>query len=134
MTKKVSATREQVRKFGIMFGVIAVALAAYSFYKVGHAWPWLLAVGGFFFATGLFLYPVLRPLYIGWMSFAYALAWVNTRILLGLFFYLILTPIGLVLRLLGKDLLDERIDGAAKSYWVKRERVAFDRSRYERLF
>jgi hypothetical protein len=68
------------------------------------------------------------------MKFAFVLGWINTRILLGIFFYLILTPIGLIMRISGKDLIDQKIDKGAKSYWKKRERVPFDPAQYERLF
>jgi hypothetical protein len=68
------------------------------------------------------------------MKFAFALAWVNTRLILGVFFYLVLTPSGLVMRLLGKDPLRRRIERSAKSYWIRKEPVLFDKSRYENLF
>ena len=58
----------------------------------------------------------------------------NTRIILGIAFYLIMTPMGMLLKLLGKDLLDKRIDRNAGTYWKDREQKAFDRERYERLF
>jgi hypothetical protein len=89
-------------------------------------WPYLIGGAVFFLFTAFVGQPILRPLYVGWMKFAFVLGWVNTRILLGLFFYLILTPIGLVLRLTGKDLLGLTIDRHATSYWVKRERKPFD--------
>ena len=68
------------------------------------------------------------------MKFAHVLGWINTRLLLGLFFYLVMTPVALVLRLAGKDLLQQRLDRSAKSYWVKREPAPTDPERYERLF
>ena len=68
------------------------------------------------------------------MKFAHALGWINTRLLLGLFFYLVLTPAALILRLLGKDLLHQQVDRSAPSYWIKREPVQLDPERYERLF
>jgi carbamoyltransferase len=58
----------------------------------------------------------------------------NTRLLLGAFFYLILTPIGLVMRLAGKDYLEKQIDRSATTYWIKREPVPMDQKRYENLF
>ena len=95
---------------------------------------WAALVSAIFFVTSLVGYPVLKPVYIGWMTFAFALGWVNTRLFLGLFFYLILTPMGLLVRLLGKDLLDERIDRKASSYWKKRDPAPPDPSRFERMF
>jgi len=117
-----------------MFGAIAAACAAFLLYKGNPAWPWILAAAVFFAGTGLFAVPVLRPIHTGWMKFAYALAWVNTRLLLGLFFYLVMTPVGLLMRLFGKDFLEERLDRSAASYWKKRTEKPFHAGDYERLF
>ncbi len=134
MTERIDASRRNVRKFGILFGILGALLAAYMIYRGSGHWYWPAGASLFFFLSGVAAYPVLKPLYIGWMTFAFALGWVNTRLLLGIFFYIILTPIGLILRLTGKDLLDKRIDRKAPSYWKKRDRTATDRSQYERLF
>ena len=124
----------EVRKFGLMFAAICAAVAAYQAYKGSSLWPWFGGGGAFFLVTGLFMEPVLRPVHAGWMKFAYVLGWINTRLLLGIFFYLVLTPVALVLRLAGKDLLQQRLDRSAQSYWVKREPAQIDPERYERLF
>ncbi|MBI4536071.1 MAG: hypothetical protein HY708_07315 [Ignavibacteriae bacterium] len=134
MTDKINASRKEVRKFGIMFAVICAIIGGYLLYKGADAWRWLAVGSAFFLGTGLVGYPLLKPIYIGWMKFAFVLGWVNTRILLGLFFYLVLTSVGLVLRLLGKDLLNLKFDRSSTTYWVKKERAAFDPKRYERLF
>jgi hypothetical protein len=116
---------------------LALAWGALGFYlQLDHTtailWPSLAA--SFFLLTGFFATPVLRPVYIGWMKFAFALAWVNTRIILGVSYYVVLTPIGLVMRLFGKDFLSERIDRSASTYWIKRAPQEFDPRRYEKLF
>ncbi len=135
MTKEtIESGPREVRKFGLLFALICTLVAAYSWYKSGTVWPYFAGGAVFFLLTGLFVHPVLRPIYIGWMKFAFVLAWINTRILLGIFFYGIITPIGLLMRLFGKDLLDERIDRNATSYWRRRDPEPTDRSRYERLF
>ena len=131
---EIAAGREEVRRFGLLFAGLCALVATYLLFRGRAAWPWFAGGGIFFLATGLLGYPVLRPLYIGWMKFALVLGWVNTRILLGLFFYLILSPIAVILKLLGKDLLDEKIDPHASTYWEKRSQGAVDRNRYERLF
>lgn len=133
-TKTIRGTPDEVRKFGILFAVICILVAAYMAWKGMPPWPYFSAGAVFFLLTGFIAQRILRPLYIGWMKFAFVLGWVNTRVLLGLFFYLILTPIGLILRLTGKDLLGLKIDRNASSYWVKRERKPFDRERAKQQF
>jgi hypothetical protein len=131
---KVDASDKKVRSFGVLFSVLAIAIAAYSYYKQGHVWPWFAGASGFFLITGLLVRPVLRPIYVLWMRFAVVLAWVNTRLILSVFFYGILTPVGFVLRLQGKDPLTRGLDRSASTYWIKRKPEPFDAKRYERLF
>jgi hypothetical protein len=124
----------EVRKFGLLFGAVGAVLGSYLLWRGNPLWPWAFAAGGAFALTGVVAPGLLRPLYRLWMKLAFALAWINTRVLLGLFFYLVMTPVGLVLRAMGKDLLDERIDRRAPSYWIRREATPFDAERYRRLF
>ena len=130
----VPATRKNVRNFGLLFGALCFILSGFLLVKGNAGWVWGAGGGLFFLITGLFAFPVLKPVYASWMLFAFVLGWINTRLLLGAFFYLVLTPIGLLLRLMGKDLLDEALDRNAGSYWKKRERRPFEKGRYERLF
>jgi hypothetical protein len=134
LTKGIRGTREEVRKFGILFAVVFTAVAVYSRYRGIDPWYWFLVGAGGFLLTGHVAPGVLRPLYVGWMKFANLLGWINTRVLLGIFFYLVLTPIGIVLRLTGKDLLDTKLDRHAVTYWKKREVAKTPREQYERLF
>ncbi len=135
MTDALDTSRKAVRKFGLLFTAVCIVLAGILAYR-GHAsaWPWALVAAGFFLVSGFFLQPVLRPLYIGWMKFAFVLGWVNTRIILGVFFYLILTPGSLVMRLFGRDALKLKFDRNAQSYWIPKEQHASGRERYEKLF
>ena len=134
MTSEIKATRKEVQKFGILFAVVFVLIGLYMLWRGREYWYYLPIVGGLFLAGGYFAYTLLRPVYIWWMKLAFVLAWVNTRILLSLFFYLIVTPIGAVMRLFGKDFLDEKIEENRSSYWSRREKKEFDKANYERLF
>ena len=62
------------------------------------------------------------------------MAWINTRLILFIVFYLIFTPLGLVMRLFGADLLERKIDKRKDSYWLKKEKKAFVSSDYDRQF
>ncbi len=134
MTERISSTPKEVRNFGILFTIVFLALAAFAAYKGNHAWPWLLLAACFFLISGLILHAILRPMYIGWMRFAFVLGWINTRVILGIFFYLILTPVGLIMRLFRRDPLHRKFDRKAATYWIKRAPTEFNRERYERLF
>jgi hypothetical protein len=134
LTEKIKDTPNDIRKFGILLTVVSLLLAAYSAYRGHSTWPWFVGAAVFFLITGFFFRAVLRPLYLGWMKFAFLLGWVNTRLILGVFFYLILTPIGMAMRLFGRDPLYRKFDRKATSYWVKRAPSEFKRERYEQTF
>lgn len=127
-------SRRELRKFGITFFVILGVIAAYLWYRQSGFWPWCAGAGVLFLAAGLLIPHLIRPIFTLWMRLAFVLAWINTRLVLGVFFYLILTPTGLLMRLFGKALLDVSFDRAGVSYWRKRDQAAFDRKRCERQF
>ena len=134
ISDRIDASRREVRKFGFLFSAICALIGGYLLYASGEIWWWFFGGSVAFLLSALFLYSVLKPVYIAWMKFAQVLAWINTRIILGIAFYLIVTPMGLLLRLFGKDLLDQKIDRTATTYWKEREKKPFGPERYERLF
>ncbi len=121
---------KDLRSFGMTLGVIFVLLFGLFFPWLFDAeqfplWPWVVC--GVLFVPAL-LYPkALHPLYVVWMKLGYILAWINTRIVLGFVFFLIVTPMGLVMRLLGNDPMDRQPDNSASSYRVKSTREAKER-------
>ena len=131
---EIKSTPKELRNFGILFSILFLVFSAYSAYKGAPTWRWYLGGSAFFLATGLFGHQLLRPLYIGWMKFASILGWLNTRIILGLVFFLIFTPVGLIRRLFQKDVLALKFDRKAPSYWIKRDVTTFEKKRYEQLF
>jgi hypothetical protein len=68
------------------------------------------------------------------MSVAFVLGFVMAHVILTLFFFLVITPIGLLARLSGKDFLSLKLNHEAKSYWIAREQKAKSPSDYERQF
>lgn len=126
--------KKSLRKFGITMAVACLVIAVLIFVKHRHIMIPVILVSAGFFATGLLTPFLLKPLYCLWMRLAFVLSWVNTRIILLLVFFLIFTPIGLVLKLLRKDLLDRKIDKDKDSYWQRRQKKQFSRIDYERLF
>ena len=122
------------RKFGLLFAGVFTVISAYAWWKGSSLLVYFLASAGLFLAASFLLEQVLKPIRIVWMRFAHLLGWVNTRILLGLFFYLVITPVGIVMRMFGKDLLERKIDLDSASYWTSREKEKIPQERYVRLF
>ena len=76
--------------------------------------------------------PLRLPMYLGWMHLVFPIGWVLSHLLFGVIYFLILTPIGLTLRLTGHDPLRRHRPTIAVSYWT--ERPAADLERYFRQF
>ena len=111
-----------LRKFGILTGAIFVVLFAFFFPWVFYAetmpiWPWVVA--GLLWVPALFVPNSLQPVYTTWMRIGHAIGWVNTRIILGLVFYIFVLPMGLIMRMFGKDPMARKHDKSAASYRVK---------------
>ena len=128
--------RKDLRKFGLMVGGILLLLGFFLLWRGRHATIQisLWAIGGSLIVFGAIAPKVLRPVYVAWMKFALILGWVNSRILLSLIFFLLFTPIGLIMRLFGRDALNRRMSGESDSYWVKREPITSAKEHAERQF
>lgn len=109
-------------------------LAAVSAWR-GHVLPprILGALGVLLVVPGLLFPAALGPVERGWMAFASALGWFNTRLILGVVYYVVFTPAGLLRRLAG-DPLDRRLRTGTPSHWIPREPARSDPSRYRKQF
>lgn len=124
----------ELRKFGFILSTVACVMGIIFSFKHKSLYIWPFVLGLLFFITSVSFPRCLKPIHWILMKISFAIGWVNTRILLFLIFYIVVTPIGLVMRLFGKDLLNQRIEREKLSYWIKREEAPFDKSRYEKLF
>ena len=109
------------RSFGIVFAVVFVLIGSWPLFDGGPFRLWALAGAGIFLAAGLFFPTPLRPLNRLWFIFGMALHKVMSPLVMGLLFYLTVTPIALIMRIVGKDPLTRRFDPRAKSYWIERD-------------
>lgn len=114
--------RKQLRSFGLMVGGIFLLIGLWPIiWRGGTPRIWAVGIGATLMVLGLIVPGSLEYVYRAWMAVGHALGWINTRIILGIFFYGILTPIGLMMRLLGKDLIPLKPVPDAGTYRVKRE-------------
>lgn len=111
-------TRAELRKFGLTMAVPLTLLGGLAWWRGSDLSTWLWAAAGVFLVTGLILPGALGPVERAWMKLAWILSSIMTRVLLTLSFFLVITPFGWLLRLMGKDLLELRIDRERESYWV----------------
>ena len=109
------------RSFGILFGIIFAVIAFWPLKSVGEIRVWSLAVASIFLLLGLINSKLLYPLNFVWVKFGELIGKVVAPIVMALIFFIILTPIGLFLRLIGKDLLNIKLN-QNKTYWIKRDK------------
>ena len=126
MTSTGPVTKQDLRKFGLLFGSLVIALfglliPALVGSLLQKLWPWYL--GGSVILLALVWPPILKPLYHAWMKFGEVAGWINTRIILLILFYVVVFPVGLVMKLFGADPLHRKAEPEAQSYRVLREAV-----------
>ena len=104
--------------FGLMFAAVLSVIAVVGWVFFGVVLEWVIIGAGVFGAVALTLPGVLLPFNRLWGVFAERLGRVGNYLLLGLFFYLFLLPVGLIIRLFGRDPMHRDLDPKAKSYWM----------------
>jgi hypothetical protein len=109
------------RSFGFVFSA-AFLLAFTALLYLGHGghW-WALLMSALFLAAALLKPALLSALNRAWARFGALLHAIVNPVLLGIIYFLIVTPTGLLMRLFGKDPLRLRIERSAESYWIKRD-------------
>jgi hypothetical protein len=113
-------SRRELRDFGLIVGAVCAALFGILLPFLKHrafpVWPWIVAlalvVPALAFPSGL------RGPHFVWMKFGSALGWINQRIVLTMIFYIILMPIGLMMRAFGRDPMARGFEGNRESYRV----------------
>ncbi len=131
---KLNLDKSNLKKFGITMGVAFFVIALFLLIRHRHNPLPVLSISAIFFISAFIMPSILKPLYIIWMKFAFMLSWFNTRLILFIIFYLILAPIGLVMRLFKADPLDRKIAKEKDSYWREKEKIKFNPINYERQF
>jgi len=132
--KNIKSEKSDLWKFGITVGIILIIISGLLFWKERESFQMFLTIGVVLCVLGFAIPVILKPIYWIWMIFAAILGWIMTRVILGLLFYAVLTPIGIVSRLVGKRFLDLWSDKLKDSYWNYRNTKKPSRVDYERQF
>lgn len=131
---KMNTDRKSLKKFGVTMGTAFLVIGTIIFLKHKQINQVAGALSAAFFLSAFTLPGALKPLYIFWMRLALVLSWINTRLILTALFYLILTPIGLLMRIFGADLLNRKTEKDKESYWSESAQKEFNPRDYERQF
>lgn len=136
--RNIDASRRALRSFGLLVGAVFLAIAGVVFWR--HNWITgttegvLAGIGAVLVLFG-WIYPLaLRPVYYVWMGLALVLGYVMTRIILTIVFYVVVTPIGLIRRMLGHDSMNRELRPEQATYWLKKTYPDESPNRLEKLY
>ena len=114
---------KQLRQFSLLLAVLLGGLAGWLAWK-SHSAALVAGLGTVAAAAGLIgiLRPgLMRVVYVVWMAAAFPIGWFVSHLLLAAIYYLVITPIGVIMRVCGYDPMQRRFDRQAKTYWKPRE-------------
>jgi len=132
--KNIKSTKKDLRKFGITVGGVLILAAVVLFYFTKPAAIYFAIIGGILVSLGLVFPQGIKPLNKIWMGLAIVLGFFMSRLILTILFYIVLTPIALLAKLVGKKFIDLKYDKSAKTYWEKRSIIPQKQIDYERQF
>ena len=131
--KNIPSSKKDIRSFGITIGIILFIISGLLMYYNKEIYQVIGTIALTFIGLGLIMPVALKPFYFVWMTFAAILGWVMTRVILGFVFYLIITPIGLLTKLIGEDFLALK-KTESDSYWNYRNSAKELNQDYEKQF
>ena len=109
------------RSFGILFSILFAIIAFWPIINGNPLRLWSIPISVIFLVLGLLNSKLLNPLNIVWVKFGELLGIIIAPIVMAIIYFIIVTPIGLFMRLIGKDLLNLKFS-KANTYWIKREK------------
>ena len=110
------------RSFGILFFLVFLGFGLWPLTKEMSPNIYLIIISVIFLILGLLNSKLLSPLNNLWIKFGEILGKVIAPIVMAVVYFLILTPISLLVRLFGKDLIEMKFNNNIKSYWIKRKK------------
>jgi hypothetical protein len=110
------------RSFGLVFFILFLVISLWPFIHEGQIRIWSAVISIVFLILGLMNSKLLTPLNRLWFKFGMFLGAIVAPVVMGIIFFLVVTPTGFLMRMMGKDLLRRKYDKSNKSYWIKRDK------------
>ena len=114
--------RSSNRSFGLLFFVVFLVIALWPLTKKSEINLYLISIALIFFVLGILNSKILSPLNKAWIKLGEILGRIVAPVVMAIVYFIILTPISLLVRLFGKDLIGMKFSNDIKSYWVKRKK------------
>lgn len=132
--KHIDTSEKAVKKTGITIGIVLITISFILWWLEKNSFVYFSAVGGIFIILSYLAIPILRPFHKLWIGFSLVLGFVMSRIILTILFYFVVTPIGLLAKVVGKKFMPLGFDKNVATYWEKKEKIAKEKVDYERQF
>jgi len=130
----IKSDNKELQKFGLTIGAVLLIISAVMFYYSSELKFHFGTAGIILIILGYVFPKVLLPLQKVWMGLALILGFIMSRLILTLLFYIVITPIGLIAKLAGKDFLDLKYKKTKETYWNYREKKDYQKIDTERQF
>jgi len=122
------------RTFGLIFAAIFLVIALLPVIFGGDARKWALLMAAAFSVPAILFPKILTPLNLLWAKFGLLMHKIVNPILMGLIFFIAVLPTGLIMRLLGKDSMQRKLDPDTTSYWIEREPGSLSKDSFDNQF
>jgi hypothetical protein len=109
------------RSFGIVFAILFAVIGLLPLYRGGVVRWWAIAVGAIFLTCASLAPGLLRPFNYLWLKVGALLHYVVNPVIIGVLYFGVLVPIGFLMRVFGKDLLNLKFDKTRNDYWIPRD-------------
>ena len=120
--EKVSVKISSNRSFGLLFFIVFLAISLWPLKSQEDLRLWAFILALIFFVLGVLNSKFLTPLNKLWMKFGIFLGSIVSPFVMGVVFFMVVTPVGLIMRSLGKDLLRIKKSKFVSTYWISREK------------
>ena len=120
--EKASVKISSNRSFGLLFFIVFLAISLWPLKSQEDLRLWAFILALIFFVLGILNSKFLTPLNKLWMKFGIFLGSIISPFVMGVVFFMVVTPIGLIMRFLGKDLLRINKSKFVSTYWISREK------------
>ena len=111
------------KSFGIFFFVIFIIIALWPLLKNENIRIWSIIISIIFLSLGLLNSKILTPFNKLWMRLGILLGSIVSPIVMGVIYFGVITPIGLIMKLFGKDVLNLKLDKNKPTYWLKKDEI-----------
>jgi len=125
-------TKDELRTFGLVMATVLFLITAVLYWRHKTFWLVFGSISVVFFLSGLFFPLLLRRFEWAWMKLAIFISLMMTRLILVLLFFLVITPVGIAMRIIGKKPLITNFDRKAVTYWEPVEKDLY--SRYDKPY